>query len=102
MVDASRAAATIRTAERLVADLASELRFVPIDGRGLQVHLRALELKREIRSWCEHTPREKMAALIRETRGLLEDARGLRGSVRSASARSRRRMLDDRERHTNG
>ena len=88
MVDASRAAATIPAAERLVAELASELRFVPIDGRGLKAHLRALELKREIKSWCEHTPPETIAAVIGETRRLLEETQALRRSMRRAPAQT--------------
>lgn len=88
MVDASRAAATIHAAERLVAELAAELRFVPIDGAGLRAHLRALELKREIRSWCEHTPPEKIAAVTNETRELLEEVRTIRRSLTRSSRRT--------------
>lgn len=72
----------IRAAEQLLYELARDLRFVPIEPRTMRVHLRALELKREVRAWGSAPPDEgAMTAVIDEARQLSDEARRLRAEV---------------------
>jgi hypothetical protein len=62
-------------AEELLFTLAAELRFVPIEERTMRLHLRALELKREVRAWQaaahEREPtKEEIGAVMDEIRRL--------------------------------
>ncbi len=67
----------LRSIERDLYELALELRRVPVDERSRKVHVRALELKRELRKVAaldEHALR----AVREEIRGLLAEAIRLR------------------------
>jgi hypothetical protein len=83
----SGANARARIAEQRLFELASELRFVPIDGRATRTHLRALELKREVRSWESRAPDEaRMNAVLDELRALSLEARQLRSELRTGDS----------------
>lgn len=72
----------IRAVEQLLYELARDLRFVPIEPRTMRAHLRALELKREVRAWASAPPDEgAMTAVIDEARRLSDEARRLRAEV---------------------
>lgn len=80
----------VTEAEQLLFELARELRFVPIEPRTMKAHLRALELKREVRGWSERAPREEaMKAVLEEIRRLSEEAGRLRVEVPTGSSLAR-------------
>jgi hypothetical protein len=65
-----------RLADELLHELAAELRSIPVDPRTLSAHLRALELKRDLRAWEERPPdAEAVEATLGEIEHLLRDAR---------------------------
>lgn len=77
-------------AEQLLFELARELRFVPIEPRTTKAHLRALELKREVRAWCERPPDDDtIAAVLDEIRRLSEEAMRLRAEVPNGKSLAR-------------
>ncbi len=45
-----------RRAETLLFELASALRFVPVEETTRDLHIRALELKRTVRDWMREPP----------------------------------------------
>lgn len=66
----------VRWIERLLFELAAELRFVPVEGSARTLHVRALELKREVRAWHEAPPESaKVDTVLSEIEELTERAR---------------------------
>jgi len=76
-------------AERLLSELAIQLRGVPLDGRTSPLHLRALALKRTVMRWSDDQPDESLRhAVVDEVRVMQEEAlewRRLAGSGRRHS-----------------
>jgi hypothetical protein len=87
----SEVRAKARAAEGLLFDLAAELRFVPIQGEATRTHLRALELKRELRSWEEKPPDDgaRIDAVLEELRRLSVEARRYRQELRTVKQLAR-------------
>jgi hypothetical protein len=68
-------AADQRRAELLLADLAMELRRVPVDERTRGIHLRALALKRAVMDWPKQQPDESIRhAVVDEVLAMQEEA----------------------------
>jgi hypothetical protein len=66
-------------AESLLAELATDLRWVPVDGRTRTLHLRALSLKREVMRWSEELPEESIRhSLLDEVVEMQAEARDWR------------------------
>jgi P2-related tail formation protein len=62
-------------AERLLSQLAIELRRVPVDERTCALHLRALALKRAVMRWSEDQPDESLRrAIVDEVRVMQDTA----------------------------
>jgi hypothetical protein len=62
-------------AERGLYVLATELRRIPLDAVTRRLHLRALELKRNVARWREHPPsRETAASTLEEVEALAREA----------------------------
>jgi hypothetical protein len=86
----SGANARARVAERRLFELARELRSVPVDGRATRTHLRALELKREVKSWESAVPDEaRVDAVLEEVRRLSAEARLFRRLPAEAASMAR-------------
>ncbi len=80
-------ASKTRLAEQLLFELAAALRSVPFDARGSHAHLRALELKREVRTWEAHAPDPaRVDAVLDEIRRLAAAVRADRESAPPPSA----------------
>jgi hypothetical protein len=72
---------TIARAEELLFALAIELRAVPVHERTRAVHLRALELKRDVASWRASPPIEDdRTRVFREIETLTREAQAARRS----------------------
>lgn len=70
------AAMWIDQAERSLFALASELRRVPLGESTRQLHVRALELKREMVRWREHPPdQDVLTRALEEIERLAREAR---------------------------
>ena len=81
--------ARIDCAERLLFELAAELRFVPVEERTRRLHLRALELKREVRSWRTQPPELAACdALCDEVQSLADEARRVQAERHSSLPRA--------------
>jgi len=78
----SETLANARAAEQLLFELARDLRYVPIEPRTMRAHLRALELKREVRTWAESSPDEAtVKGVLAEIRRLSAEAHRLRAAT---------------------
>lgn len=65
-------------AEGLLFALASELRYVPVEERTRELHVRALELKRDVAEWLRRRPDASVRqALCREVQELQAETRSL-------------------------
>jgi hypothetical protein len=62
--------------ESLLAELASELRRVPVDELTSPLHLRALSLKRAVMHWRDECPDESVR------RAVFDEVRALHGEAR--------------------
>ncbi len=68
-------AADQHRAERLLAELAIELRRVPVDEHTRTLHLRALALKRAVMRWPDDQPDESVRhAVVDEVRVMQKEA----------------------------
>lgn len=75
--------AKVRDAEQLLFDLACQLRGVPVAPGTARIHVRALELKREIQAWQTAPPDEAATdAVLAELRKLTDGAERLHRRVR--------------------
>ncbi len=76
-------------AERLLSELAIQLRRIPVDRRTSPLHLRALALKRTVMRWPDDRPDKSLRhAVVREVRVMQEEVlqwRRLSDSVRRNS-----------------
>jgi hypothetical protein len=74
-------ATEIQRAEAILHDLAAELRLVPLEEHTSHLHIRALELKREVARWAQTCPpRESRVAAIDELVELLTTTKSLRST----------------------
>jgi hypothetical protein len=72
-------------AESLLAELAADLRRVPVDGPMRTLHLRALSLKRAVMRWSEEHPEESVRrAVLDEVVAMQVEARDWRRLVPDA------------------
>jgi hypothetical protein len=81
----------IRETERLLYEVASELRHVPIVPESRSIHLRALALKRAVRDLEQAPSQERIDELEAECYALFREARALRRDVRARVTRQRSR-----------
>jgi hypothetical protein len=72
-------------AERSLYVLATELRRIPLDTATKRLHLRALELKRNVARWREHPPsRETAVSTLEEVEALAREAQLHAGALAKA------------------
>ncbi|HVH40821.1 MAG TPA: hypothetical protein VM925_00715 [Labilithrix sp.] len=79
-------------AERSLFDLASQLRRIPLESKTKPLHLRALELKREVASWRGRVPDLRTrAAVLDEIEQLAREAQRHRRFADRRTSLPRRR-----------
>jgi len=86
--------AKIDCAEQLLYELAAVLRAVPVEERTKDLHVRALELKRDVAAWRGRRPSDETCdAILDELEGLVNEARAQRDQGRVVSSRFRARTV---------
>ena len=63
-----------RNAQALLHTLALELRHVPVDGQTQAIHVRALQLKRDVTHWQESLAAEARERVLEELSDLCAEA----------------------------